>query len=120
MGVLQFIRQIIATVPRGKVVTYGQVAEAAGLHRSARLVVWALHGAGTLPWHRVVAAGGRIALQGDEGRLQRSKLRSEGVTFVRGKVRMEVHRWRELGRGADAGTRIPSSRRSQSRSKRAD
>lgn len=94
---LERIRQEIALVPKGKVATYGEVARAAGFPRAARLAVWALrHGSG-LPWHRVVAAGGRIALGGEEGREQRLRLEVEGVTFRAGRVRMERHHWMPRG-----------------------
>ncbi len=87
------LRQVIARVPSGKVITYGQVASAIGLSRSTRLTVWALQRAGRLPWHRVVAAGGRIALRGAEGKEQRQRLRAEGVSFRAGRIRMELHNW---------------------------
>jgi len=73
--------------------TYGQVAAAAGYPGAPRLTVRALHGTEKLPWHRVVAAGGRIALPGEEGREQRLRLEMEGVSFRGGKVRMELHAW---------------------------
>jgi methylated-DNA-protein-cysteine methyltransferase related protein len=87
------LRKVIARVPRGKVITYGQVAAAGGFPRAARLTVWALQGEAGLPWHRVVAAGGRIALPGEEGREQRLRLTIEGVTFRGGRVRMDLHNW---------------------------
>lgn len=93
MSTLIRLRQVIARVPRGKVITYGQVAAAAGFPRAARLTVWALHDSEGLPWHRVVAAGGRIALPGEEGEEQRLRLALEGVTFRAGRVRMERHNW---------------------------
>lgn len=86
-------RAVIARVPRGKVITYGQVAEAAGFPRAARLTVRALYGATGLPWHRVVGAGGRIALLGEEGQEQRLRLEMEGVTFRGHRVRMDLHGW---------------------------
>ena len=96
------IRGVIAAVPRGKVITYGQVAAAAGFRGAARQTVWALQGEHGLPWHRVVAAGGRIALAGEEGREQRLRLEMEGVTFRGDRVRMELHTWtpkpRQAGR----------------------
>ena len=52
-------------VPEGYVVTYGQLAELAGLGRAARWVgrtLSQLPEGSRLPWHRVVAAGGRISL----------------------------------------------------------
>lgn len=87
------IRTVIARIPRGKVITYGRLAEAAGLPGAARTVVWALQGAGALPWHRVVGSGGRIALSGEPGQEQRLRLALEGVTFRGGKVRMDLHSW---------------------------
>ena len=87
------LRAVIARVPRGKVITYGQVAAAAGFPGGARLTVWALRSAEGLPWHRVVSAGGRLGLSGEEGREQRLRLEMEGVTFRGGRVRMELHTW---------------------------
>jgi methylated-DNA-protein-cysteine methyltransferase related protein len=78
------IRAVIRRIPKGKVSTYGAVAEAAGYPRGARLAVKALQGAIGLPWHRVVASGGRIALRGEAAFEQRFRLESEGVRF-RGK-----------------------------------
>lgn len=93
MSTLSRLRRVIARVPRGRVITYGQVAAAAGFPGAARLTVRALHGAEGLPWHRVVAAGGRIALPGPEGREQRLRLAVEGVTFRGGRVRIDLHGW---------------------------
>lgn len=86
-------RQVIARVPRGRVITYGQVAAAAGFPGGARLTVRALQSAEGLPWHRVVASGGRIALPGEEGREQRLRLEIEGVRFRSGRVRIDLHGW---------------------------
>jgi methylated-DNA-protein-cysteine methyltransferase related protein len=87
------LRRVIASVPRGKVITYGQVAAAGGFPGAARLAVRALYDGDGLPWHRVVAAGGRIALPGPLGQEQRLRLRMEGVTFRGGRVCMELHNW---------------------------
>ncbi len=99
---LTAIRRVIARVPRGKVITYGQAASAAGFSRAARLTVWALYGSSGLPWHRVVASGGRIALSGPDGREQRLRLEMEGVTFRAGRVRMELHNWTPRARRGSA------------------
>jgi methylated-DNA-protein-cysteine methyltransferase-like protein len=85
------IRAVILKIPRGKVSTYGAIAKAAGFPGAARQVVWALRGAHGLPWHRVVAAGGRIALPGESGMEQRFRLESEGVHFSGSRVRMAEH-----------------------------
>ena len=83
------IRAAILKIPRGKVSSYGAVARAAGFPGAARQVVWALRQSHGLPWHRVVAAGGRIALPGELGFEQRMRLEAEGVKFSGKKVRMK-------------------------------
>ena len=83
------IQSVIRTIPRGKVSSYGAVAKAAGFPGAARQVVWALRQAKGLPWHRVVAAGGRIALPGEAGFEQRMRLEAEEVPFSGSRVRME-------------------------------
>ncbi len=82
------IREAIMSVPRGKVSTYGAIARAAGLPRGARLVVRVLRQSHGLPWHRIVAAGGRIATPGEHALDQRFRLEMEGVKFSGRKVRM--------------------------------
>jgi alkylated DNA nucleotide flippase Atl1 len=82
------IRATIMKIPRGQVSSYGAIAAAAGFPRGARLTVRALSQAHGLPWHRVVAAGGRIAIPGEDGLDQRFRLEMEGVKFSGKKVRM--------------------------------
>lgn len=82
------IRDAILKIPRGKVATYGEVARAAGFPGAARQVVWALRQSHGLPWHRVLAAGGRIALPGEAGFEQRLRLEAEGVRFSGSRVNM--------------------------------
>ena len=87
------IWRAVAALPRGSVATYGTVAARAGLPRAARLVGHALRKAPRaldLPWHRVVAAGGRIAFKRGSAahREQRRRLLAEGVLVVRGRVRL--------------------------------
>lgn len=75
----------VRRIPRGQVATYGEIGSAVGC--TARQVGSALRRAGSerrLPWHRVVAAQGRIALPGPGGLEQRLRLEQEGVPF-RGK-----------------------------------
>lgn len=76
---------VILAIPRGRVMTYGQVAAAAGSPRAARQIVRILHSMSRkyhLPWHRVVNKYGEIAVQEDEASfLQRTLLEEEGVTF---------------------------------------
>ncbi|MGP8076161.1 MAG: MGMT family protein [Thermoplasmata archaeon] len=118
MSTLARLRRVIAGVPRGKVITYGQVAAAGGLPGAARLTVWALQRSKGLPWSRVVGAGGRIALRGEEGQEQRLLLEIEGVTFRGGRVRMDLHNWtprtrpRASHRGGARSSRRPPEARS--------
>lgn len=87
----QAIWRAVAAIPRGSVSTYGGIAATAGYPRAARLVGHALKTAPAalkLPWHRVVAAGGRIAFPRGSRlhREQRRRLESEGVTVRRGRI----------------------------------
>jgi methylated-DNA-protein-cysteine methyltransferase-like protein len=82
------IRETILKIPRGQVSSYGAIARAAGFPGGARQVVRALAQSHGLPWHRVVAAGGRIAIPGEGGLDQRFRLEMEGVKFSGKKVRM--------------------------------
>ncbi|WP_405152980.1 MGMT family protein [Paenibacillus sp. FSL K6-0108] len=76
---------IIAAIPEGKVMTYGQIAAHAGSPRAARQVVRILHSMSRkkrLPWHRVVNAKGLISIPDEHYRLmQETELISEGVEF---------------------------------------
>jgi len=95
----QRIRAIVDSIPRGSVATYGQVALEAGLPGRARLVgriLAELPATSGVPWHRVVRAGGRIAVRpGDGQRLQLRRLRCERVRFT-GPDRVDLERsgWR--------------------------
>jgi len=85
------IRATIRRIPRGRVSTYGAVANAAGFPGAARQVVAALRGGVGLPWQRVLGAGGTIKLRGDHAFEQRFRLEAEGVTFRGPKVDMKLH-----------------------------
>jgi methylated-DNA-protein-cysteine methyltransferase-like protein len=93
------VARVVRRVPRGRVVTYGQVARMAGRPGAARMVGWALHalpeGSG-VPWHRVINARGGISSRGlgMEEEIQRHLLRREGVRFSEtGSVDLELYRW---------------------------
>lgn len=73
---------VIAAIPRGQVRSYAQVAALAGLPGHARQVARLLaHSEGTLPWHRVLRADGRIAFAAGSGQAlaQTQALQAEGV-----------------------------------------
>jgi methylated-DNA-protein-cysteine methyltransferase related protein len=92
------IRQAIMKIPRGRVSSYGAIASAAGIPGGARVVVRVLNQSHGLPWHRVVAAGGRIALPGEHGLDQRFRLEMEGVKFSGRKVRMTEFEFKFSGK----------------------
>ena len=86
------IRKAVRQIPPGKVATYGQVAAAAGYPLYHRQVVQVLRGAGnTLPWQRVVGAGGAIKFKYEAAREQRFRLEMEGVRFRGKRVDMAAH-----------------------------
>ncbi len=82
------IYAVVEAIPRGKVMTYGQVADAAGLGRAARLVGYALRASkGRLPWQRVLGMRGRgiaqVAIKDPLfGTEQRIRLEAERVRFT--------------------------------------
>jgi methylated-DNA-protein-cysteine methyltransferase-like protein len=89
------IWQVIASVPAGQVVSYGQVAQLAGLPGYARFVgttLSKLPQGTTLPWHRVVNASLEIAPR-NSGRMheQKRRLRDEGVMFKGQRVGKAFH-----------------------------
>jgi methylated-DNA-protein-cysteine methyltransferase-like protein len=99
VGTRARIYALVRRIPRGRVATYGQIAELAGLPGQARQVGYALHAlrAGSrVPWHRVINAAGAVSLRaapGDEV-TQRQLLESEGIVFdARGKVPLARVRW---------------------------
>ena len=77
---------VVRRIPRGRVLTYGQVAGLARRGRSARRVGYALFALDDdrVPWWRVVNARGEVSFRpgnADEGRDQRRRLEREGVAF---------------------------------------
>jgi methylated-DNA-protein-cysteine methyltransferase-like protein len=99
-GAYARIYAVVRRIPRGRVATYGQVAELAGLAGHARQVGYALHALpdGTaVPWHRVINAAGAVSLRAVPGieLTQRQLLEREGVSFdARGRVALGRVRWR--------------------------
>jgi len=93
------VHAVVRTIPRGKVLTYGQIATLLGSPYMARQVGWAMHGCPKgLPWQRVVGAGGKILVNSlsvvDGALLQRRLLELEGVRFIGQRVDMEAHQFR--------------------------
>jgi len=93
----ELIWAVVSEIPAGRVATYGQVAQAAGLPGRARLVGRALKNLpenAIVPWQRVLGAGGHISLTALAGQLQGELLREEGVQFLKeGRVDLKRHQW---------------------------
>ncbi len=92
MALAHRMLDVVASIPAGRVSTYGDVAAAAG-SPSPRLAGWVLSNLSDedLPWHRVVRANGtpapHLAVE------QLARLRAEGVLSVHGRVSLRRYRW---------------------------
>ena len=96
------VYRIVRSIPRGRVMTYGQLAEILGDGYTPRTVGFVMHGSDDkTPWHRVINAQGacstgRIALPSDK---QQRMLASEGVEFnERGRCDLQCYLWIPRGR----------------------
>ena len=109
------IYAVVRRIPKGRVATYGQVAEVAGLEGRARMVGYALSrlpSGNRLPWHRVINAEGRVSRRSTEiaEEDQRQLLEAEGVQLDRhGTVDLGRYRWRPRGVASRYGGKRPSS-----------
>lgn len=90
----QQVYEVVAQVPPGKVISYGQIARLLGHPRGARQVGRAMRCCpDELPWQRVVMADGSIA-GGQAPEIRKNLLDAEGVTFLPdGRVDMKANAW---------------------------
>ncbi|MGK2866011.1 MAG: MGMT family protein [Mycobacterium sp.] len=87
---VETVRALVARIPAGRVCTYGDIAEQAGLS-SPRIVGWIMRtDSSDLPWHRVIPASGRPAPHLATRQLER--LRAEGVLAADGRVPLREYR----------------------------
>ncbi|MCV7348407.1 MGMT family protein [Mycolicibacterium rhodesiae] len=78
------VRELVASIPPGRVATYGDIASAAQLS-SPRIVGWIMRtDSSDLAWHRVITASGRPAAHLSTRQLE--LLRAEGVLARDGRV----------------------------------
>jgi methylated-DNA-protein-cysteine methyltransferase-like protein len=92
------VYRIVRKIPRGKVMTYGQIAYMLGEGYTPRTVGFVMHGADerNTPWHRVInsqgrCSTGRIVLPADK---QQRMLETEGIEFDQsGRCDLEVFLW---------------------------
>ena len=98
----QQVYDLVAQIPYGRVMTYGQIAVLLGRPTAARAVGYALHNlpAGTnVPWQRVINSQGEISPRGagdilHEPMLQQTLLEEEGIEFnAAGKLDLDCYLW---------------------------
>ena len=95
----EIIWQVVAAIPIGKVMTYGQIAKQCGYPGYARYVGSSLKKLpedSSLPWHRVINAQGEISFPPDSETHQKQKslLQYEGVQFQGKRIRLSVYGWK--------------------------
>jgi O-6-methylguanine DNA methyltransferase len=87
------VREVVRSIPKGSVMTYGAVAAVAGAAGAARAVGGIMRNNydPTVPCHRVVAACGHIGQYNRGGEAEKRRLLElEGVKFTKtGKIQME-------------------------------
>jgi methylated-DNA-protein-cysteine methyltransferase-like protein len=93
------VLQIIKSIPKGRVMSYGQVAKLAGNPRGARGVGWLLHSSTRshqLPWQRVINSQGKISFPWGTPQFSKQKklLIKEGVSVSdKGSINLKVYAW---------------------------
>jgi len=85
----------LAQIPKGKVITYGNLAKLAGMPNGARLagrLMCELPDSSNLPWHRVINAQGRLSLPMDSASYhqQKCRLSAEGIEFANEKIKLSI------------------------------
>ena len=86
----------LAQIPKGKVITYGNLAKLAGMPNGARLagrLMCELPDKSNLPWHRVINAQGRLSLpvNSDGYREQLQRLQKDGIDINNGKIKLSIY-----------------------------
>jgi methylated-DNA-protein-cysteine methyltransferase-like protein len=94
----EIIWQVVSSIPKGRVVTYGQVAKLAGCPNHARYVGATLKNLpkdSKLPWHRVINAKGNISfpLNSEAYQKQQLLLEAEGIIFNSTKISLKRYSW---------------------------
>ena len=91
------VYKLVRRIPRGRVMTYGQIAIILGEGYTPRTVGFVMHGANEeqTPWHRVINSQGRCSTGGEvlPADKQQRMLEAEGVKFTNGKCDLETFIW---------------------------
>lgn len=102
-GFAAAVHRLVRRIPRGRVMTYGEIAARLGRPRGARAVGHVMrHCPADLPWHRVVNARGGISARARMSGMvtQRIRLEQEGVVFRGGRVSLRRYAWLAVGRAS--------------------
>ena len=84
------IYTIVSSIEPGRVMSYSEVARAAGFPRHARMVTQALRRANRpLPWHRVIKSDRTLAFElgSEKYNKQKQLLEQDGVIIINGKAK---------------------------------
>lgn len=96
------IWKVVQAIPEGRVASYGQVADLAGLPGRSRLAGKSLsyvpkdgYNGKPVPWHRVLRSSGQIAFPIDSEHFitQRARLLEEGVVTKGRTVSLKIYGW---------------------------
>jgi len=111
---LEPIYQLVKKIPRGRVITYGELAEKLRLPGGARAAGYAMaacpNGRG-IPWHRVVGAGGRLLIREPYASLQRRLLETEGISVEGRRIDMSRYSWSAAKKKNRASAKRKNSKR---------
>ena len=115
------IYDAVKRIPRGRVITYGQLAKMLRVPGGARTVGFAMAGTPSgqgIPWHRVVGAGGRLLPREPYASKQRMLLETEGTQFAGMRVDLRAHLWTPPGKPSRRRRTSKNSRRSKPNSRK--
>lgn len=99
MNFKEKVVQAVKMIPKGRVVSYGQVALACGSPRAARQVGWVLHtldGGNSVPWWRVINNLGLISIKGNlisTPQVQKQFLEQEKI-IVSDDYKIDINKYR--------------------------
>lgn len=108
------VYRLVKRIPRGRVLSYADVARILRLPggaRSAGRAMAATPSGRGIPWHRVVGERGKILVREPYASLQRKLLESEGVRVLESRVELTRHLWKPPAKAARQAVKAKSARR---------
>jgi len=94
MNFYEKVYEVVKTIPKGKVLTYSDIAKILNNPKASRAVGYALNNLkdNSIPWHRVVNKKGEISIK--QKAIQRELLEKEGIEFVDDKIDFNKYLYR--------------------------